>query len=270
MSGTNGSDEGRQRGTAARSLAERKATSRAPGASRSRQVTGPGLERLVSGRAPMEAVQEEESRATTAYRALEERIVTLDLAPGTAITENRLAAALDMGRTPVREAIQRLAWEGLVTIRPRLGILVSEISPGDFARVLDARHAIEVLLAGSAARLASRPQRDRLAECAVAMRDAAACKDISEFLRQDKIFDEIVAIAACNPFAARVVAPLQTHSRRFWYRYFGEADLNSAAWNHMEVMQAIAAGDVDAARARAHDLLHNLRRQAETLTGPGS
>lgn len=209
----------------------------------------------------------EESRAARAYRALEEQIVTLRLAPGTAMTESRIAALLDMGRTPIREAIQRLAWEGLVTIRPRLGILVADINPADFARVLETRHALEILLTGSAAHLASRDERDRLGECARAMRDAAAAGDVDGFLREDKTFDEIVAVAACNPFAARVVAPLQTHSRRFWFRYFGESDLNSAAWHHMELMQAIASGDVALARSRADDLMHYLRRQAMTLTG---
>ena len=211
----------------------------------------------------------EESRAARAYRALEEQIVTLRLTPGAAITESRLAALLEMGRTPIREAIQRLAWEGLVTIRPRLGILVADINPGDFGRVLDARHALELLLTGAAAHLASRAERDSLADCARAMRDAAARGDVEDFMRQDKTFDEIVAIAACNPFAARVVAPLQTHSRRFWFRYFGETDLNSAAWHHMELMQAIADGDVAAARGKADDLMHYLRRQAMTLASTG-
>lgn len=216
-------------------------------------------------------VREAESLASAAYRLLEEQIVTLKLPPGTALTESRLAEALAMGRTPIREAIQRLSWEGLVTIRPRLGIVVSDINPADFARVLDARHALEVLLAGTAARLASRAERDQLSACADAMKQAASDGDVLAFLRLDKTFDEIVAVAACNPFATRVVAPLQTHSRRFWYRYFGETDLNAAAWHHMELMRAIGAGDEARAAARAEDLMHNLRRQATSLTsGTGS
>ena len=50
-----------------------------------------------------------------------------------------------MGRTPIREAIQRLSWEGLLSIRPRLGIVIADLHPGDFARVLDARHGLEIL-----------------------------------------------------------------------------------------------------------------------------
>ncbi|MBA5777220.1 GntR family transcriptional regulator [Stappia sp. F7233] len=215
---------------------------------------------------PAIAAAEDESRAALAYRKLEEMIVTLKLAPGSAITEASLAAALGMGRTPIREAVQRLSWEGLLTIRPRLGIVVSEINPGDFARVLDARHAVEVLLAGAAARFASRAERDVLADCAQAMRDAAAANDVLGFMARDKQFDEVVAVAACNPFAARVAAPLQTHSRRFWFRYFGDSDLAAAAFHHMELMRAIGAGDEPRATAKAEELMQYLRRQAARLT----
>lgn len=208
----------------------------------------------------------EESRAEEAYRKLEERIVTLDLKPGASITESRLAEALDMGRTPVREAVQRLALEGLLIIRPRLGIVVSDINPADFARVLDARHALEVLLAGASARLAGRGERDALTSCADAMKQAAAEGDVRAFMRRDKEFDEIVAIAACNPFAARAAAPLQSQSRRFWFRYFAESDLNSATLHHMDLMRAIASGDAKSASEKADELMRYLRRQADALT----
>jgi DNA-binding GntR family transcriptional regulator len=226
---------------------------------------GSRARRLAAPAPPAPAGSEEESLAAIAYRKLEERIVTLRLAPGEAITESRLAEALGMGRTPVREAIQRLAWEGLVTIRPRLGILVTDVRPGDFTRVLDARHALEVLLAGASARNASQEARNRLAICARNMAAAADAGDTEEFLRQDKSFDEIVARAADNPFAARVVAPLQTHSRRFWFRHFGKEDLAAAALSHTRLMQAIAGGDPALAHTRADDLMAALQQRAASL-----
>lgn len=208
---------------------------------------------------------EDESLAQSAYRQLEEDIVTLKLKPGEAVTEARLTKELDMGRTPIREAIQRLSWEGLVTIRPRLGIVIADIHPGDFQRVLDTRHALEVLLAGSSARLASKDERAALNDCAGKMRAAAADNDVLAFLRHDKTFDEIVAGASCNPFAAKAVAPLQTLSRRFWFRYFRDSDLNASASCHLELMQAIESGDEKAAAEKADELMQYLRRQAMTL-----
>lgn len=208
---------------------------------------------------------EEESLARTAYRRLEEDIVTLKLKPGEAITEARLTGELGMGRTPIREAIQRLSWEGLLTIRPRLGMVIADINPGDFTRVMEARHALEVLLAGAAARLASKEERLALQDCAGKMRDAAAGNDVVAFLRLDKEFDEIVAKAACNPFAAKAVAPLQTLSRRYWFRYLGDADLEASARGHLELMLAIEAGNERDATAKAEGLMQHFRRQAAGL-----
>lgn len=209
---------------------------------------------------------EDESQAATAYKRLEEDIVTLKLKPGEAVTEAYLTKQLDMGRTPIREAIQRLSWEGLVVIRPRLGLFIADMNPADFTKVLEARHALERLVAGAAARLASQQERTELGRCAEKMREAASEPDVEEFLRLDKRFDEIVASAACNPYAAKALAPLQTQSRRFWYRHFGQADLNPAAWNHLEVMQAIAKGNEQAAMDKADSLMVYLRRQAALLT----
>lgn len=210
-------------------------------------------------------MNEEYSLAEVAYKRLEEDIVTLKLQPGEALTETRLSQTLNMGRTPIREAVQRLSWEGLVSIRPRLGMVISELNPGDYTRVMDARHPLEVLLATSAARLASRTERHRLHDCTSAMRDAAAAKDMLAFMRMDKTFDEIIGRASCNPFAAKAVAPLQTLSRRFWFRYMGESDLTAAATCHLDLMQAIGKGDEQATRAMAEELMRYMRRQAVSL-----
>ena len=98
----------------------------------------------------------QEPAATRAYHALERMIVTLDLLPGSVVTEGALIDRLGFGRTPVREAIQRLAWEGLIEIRPRAGLAIAPLHPGDWVRVIDARRSLELLLARSAARFVTR------------------------------------------------------------------------------------------------------------------
>ena len=72
-----------------------------------------------------------------AYRKLEEMIATLELPPGAVLSEAQLIEALDIGRTPIREALQRLAVEGLVEILPRKGILVSYTNPQKQLLILD-------------------------------------------------------------------------------------------------------------------------------------
>jgi len=102
---------------------------------------------------PIEA--EDGTLTDRAYRELEEMIVTLQLSPGTVLSEQALAVRLKIGRTPIREALQRLARDGLVVIMPRRGIMVSEINLRLQLRLLEVRRELERLMASLAAERAS-------------------------------------------------------------------------------------------------------------------
>lgn len=203
------------------------------------------------------------SASARAYHALEKMIVTLELAPGSVTTERALIERLSLGRTPVREAIQRLAWEGLISVRPRAGLEIAPLHAGDWLRVLDARRGVEIILARSAARFATNEVTGRLQATAVAMHEAVLGNDVVGYLEADKSLDEALALAADNPFAARLVAPLQTHSRRFWFRFQSGTGLAEAAGNHVALIRAILARDEDAAGAEADRLMALLRLHAQ-------
>jgi DNA-binding GntR family transcriptional regulator len=202
--------------------------------------------------------------AARAYRVLERMVVTLELAPGGFVTEGALIERLGLGRTPVREAIQRLAWEGLLDVRPRAGIVVAPLHPGDWLRVIDARRGVEVVLARSAARFVTRAVAGRFHQAALAMQKAVVAGDVLAFLEADKSHDDALALAADNPFAARLAAPLQSHSRRFWFRYKAETGLAESAENHVAIIRSILDGDEDAAAKDAKRLMALLRGHAET------
>lgn len=204
-----------------------------------------------------------ESASAKAYRALERMIVTLELAPGSVTTEKVLIEKLSLGRTPVREAIQRLAWEGLVSVRPRAGLEIAPLHAGDWLRVLDARRGVEVILARSAARFATAEMTGRFQSTAVAMHEAVLANDVLGYLEADKSLDEIMALAADNRFAAQLAAPLQTHSRRFWFRFQSGTGLAEAAGNHVALIRAILERDEEAAGAEADRLMALLRLQAQ-------
>ena len=205
-----------------------------------------------------------EPATSKAYRTLEHMIVTLELAPSSFVTEGALIERLGLGRTPVREAIQRLAWEGLLDVRPRAGIAVAALHPGDWLRVIDARRGVEVVLARSAARFVTREAADRFHEAALAMQRAVISGNVLAFIQADKALDEALAIAADNPFAARVAAPLQTHSRRFWFRYKADTGLAESAEHHVALIRSILDGDEEAAAKDAKKLMALLRGHAET------
>lgn len=214
----------------------------------------------------------ERSLADEAYRRLEALIVTLRLAPGAAVTEPELSRLLGIGRTPVREAIHRLGRDGMILVKPRKGMFISEVNPFEQLTVLETRQVLERLLARSAARFANPLDRERLGACAIAMAAAAAAGNIDDFMAEDKTFDGIVGEASRNRFASAAVAPLQTMSRRFWYAFLGARDLAATAERHLAIMEAIAAGDVGAADRKSDELmahLHRTARKAIEASTPG-
>jgi DNA-binding GntR family transcriptional regulator len=204
-----------------------------------------------------------EPAAAKAYHALERMIVTLELPPASVTTEGALIERLELGRTPVREAIQRLAWEGLLDVRPRAGIAVAALHPADWLHVLDARLGVEVILARSAARFVTRGAAEQFERAGMAIEKAAAGGDVVAFLEADKALDEAMAAASDNHFAARLAAPLQTHSRRFWFRYRSNTGVAESAERHGALVRAILDGDEDEAAREAERLIGLLRANAQ-------
>jgi DNA-binding GntR family transcriptional regulator len=202
-----------------------------------------------------EAELDEGSLVERAYRRLEELIATLQLQPGAVLSETALAQRLGIGRTPVREALQRLASEGMVTILPRRGILVSELDFGRHLRLLEVRRELERLIARSAARRATSDERRTFAELAEALEQAASADDAVGFMRLDRRFNAMTIAASRNEFAAKAMRHMQGLSRRFWFQHYQTVlDLPRCARLHKGVAAAIAAGD-EAGAAAASDRL---------------
>lgn len=204
----------------------------------------------------------DDSFSEQAYRALEHAIVTLALAPGALVTEKELIGIAGqshpLGRTPVREAIQKLAWQGLIEIRPRVGLRIAEIAPEHRDLVMAVRAALEPLVAASVAEAASPAARDRLAACAGAMTQAAVTGDIAAFLEADKVFDEILDGACPNPFLVAALAPLRSHARRLWFSGATAAGMDRSVTLHVGVIRAIRGADAQAARQAMAELVAGL------------
>jgi DNA-binding GntR family transcriptional regulator len=191
-----------------------------------------------------------------AYSELEERIVTLNLAPGSVLSEQGLASDLKIGRTPIREALQRLARDGLVTVLPRRGILVSAINLETQLKLLEVRRELERLMARLAAERADGDQRLAFAEIAKGMLDAADKSDDRAFMRLDQKFNALIAAASRNEFATRSMGLMNGLSRRFWYQNYKQvADLPRAATLHAHVANAVSQGLPDAAAKASDDLV---------------
>ena len=214
-----------------------------------------------------------ETLTDRAYRELEEMIVTLHLEPNTVLSETALAQDLGIGRTPIREALQRLAREGLVMILPRKGILVSEINPRKQLLLLAVRREIERLLARASATRLTDNERQQFIENADGMEQAARDNDDISFMRFDKALNSLVTVAARNEYAERAIGLMHGLSRRFWYVHYKEAaDMPLCARLHAELARRISDRDPEGAALACDKLIDYVERftRATVETGPRS
>jgi DNA-binding GntR family transcriptional regulator len=204
-----------------------------------------------------------------AYSRLEELIVTLQLAPGEVVSEATLGERLRIGRTPIREALHRLARERLVVILPRRGIIVSEINVGAQLRLLEVRREIERLIARSAAERGSAAERTQFLALAKAFEAAARTDDETAFMRTDRAFNDLSLVAARNEYATGAMTLMHSVSRRFWFIHYQQAaDMALAAKLHAAVARAIAKGNGAAAATASDSLVDYIEAFTRSTVAP--
>jgi DNA-binding GntR family transcriptional regulator len=184
------------------------------------------------------------NKSDQAYRRIEEMIIFQELPPGQLVSEAMLADVTDLGRTPVREALLRLAREGMVEIHPSRGILVAPLSVESQLQLLEIRRSVEELAVRLAARRSGSALRQAMLELAGGLEDFAGAdhRAFGPLLRRSHA---LVAAGAQNPYLPVAMAPLQGLSRRFWFANLREetADLRAGADKHVAILRAIHAGD---------------------------
>lgn len=196
------------------------------------------------------AARSNPSLSEQAFGRLEELIITLQLPPGSLWSEATLSEMLDIGRTPVREAVQRLADYHMVVIMRRHGIRIAEINEQEQLLVLETRRELERLIAGRAARRASAEEKKSLSAMARALLAAGLRGDVTEMLRHYFVAKAFMAGCAGNRFAAQAIAPLYTLSRRFYFMHHEELNnMVEVARIHADLLRAVATGDEEEAAA---------------------
>jgi DNA-binding GntR family transcriptional regulator len=199
-----------------------------------------------------------ESQSRLAYLRLESLIVTLELAPGSMVTEKQLIALAGLGRTPVREAIQKLAWQGLIAIRPRAGLQITALNPAHPSMIYETRRQLEPLAARLMASHIDATAREALIACAKAMTECSVTGDKVGFLDADKLFDEILERTCPNPFVIQALSALQTHARRYWYHAADDTALDASVNLHVKVIRALLQGDAGGAEIAMGELIDGI------------
>jgi DNA-binding GntR family transcriptional regulator len=187
--------------------------------------------------------------ADRAYRALRDRLVTLRIPPGSPIDEDAIGRELKMGRTPVREAIKRLALENLVTVFPRRGTFASEINITDLAHISEVRAQLEGHAAYRAAERITDPQRAELAGLLAELELSRGNDDVEALMELDATVHRFIYHCGGNPFLEETLGRYLNLSLRIWYLVIDRLPhLFARVHEHEDVLRAIEAGE--AARAR--------------------
>jgi DNA-binding GntR family transcriptional regulator len=187
--------------------------------------------------------------ADRAYAELRDRIVSLQIAPGAPIDEDRLGAELDMGRTPVREAIKRLALENLVNVFPRRGTFASEINITDLAHISDVRMVLEGHAAYRAAERLTGIQRVELEQLLSELDRNGGGDGTVQLMALDARVHRFIHSAAGNPYLEQTLSRYFNLSLRIWHLVFDRLPhLFTRVHEHEEVLRAIAAGEPERAR----------------------
>jgi DNA-binding GntR family transcriptional regulator len=200
-----------------------------------------------------------------AYELIREKIITLELAPGAATNEQQLAEELEMGLTPVREALKLLAHDNLVVIPPRHGPYVAEVSLADLEQISEMRLALESL----AARLAAqRITPDDLVVLEALCQELATitADDSKRLFDLDHKFHQAIARAARNKYLAATLERYFGLSQRLWYLILPHLGfLPSAVEKHLELVHALRARDADLAGQIMQEHVQDFYSQVGTI-----
>jgi DNA-binding GntR family transcriptional regulator len=190
----------------------------------------------------MTAVATTKTLAEEAYEQIRSRIVCLDLAPGDVLREEELQDGLGIGRTPIREALQRLAREHFVSIIPRRGMFVAGIDVSELSLLFETRTVLEPY----AARLAAaRGTEDHWAGMQNAL-DGAGAADSDELMSIDHRCHELMWDAAGNRFLLDTLDVLYAQSDRLWHLYLSDvADMSEAVDEHRTLLDSLRNGKGD-------------------------
>jgi GntR family transcriptional regulator, rspAB operon transcriptional repressor len=200
------------------------------------------------------------SLVVKAYEQIKEKIITLYFLPGQYLNEAAISSLLDVGRTPVHQALQRLALEGLVEIMPRKGVVVLPDSISEIIKILESRAAVEAELAKAAADHISADDGKELVALANATRHTRSGPGMDDFIACDRAFHRKLAECSGNSVLSDFAQQLHERSIRYWYLHLWQTmDVQATTRQHATIAEAIARHDGERAAAAMREHIDSLK-----------
>jgi DNA-binding GntR family transcriptional regulator len=202
--------------------------------------------------------------AERAYVELRDRIVTLRLAPGTVLREDELMREMEIGRTPLREAVKRLALENLVAVQPRRGTFVADVEAADIVNISEVRAELEAYAAELAALRMDGAARAAAETLLEEIEEVTEPHEQEWLMRFDERIHRFTWEAAGNPYLVETLERYFTHSLRIWYLVLDRVPgLGHTVHDQVHLLEALL--ERDGPRAREIMREHVLAFQREIL-----
>ena len=186
--------------------------------------------------------------ASKAYDLIKEKVIKIQMPPGSVIREADLMQELELGRTPIREALKRLESENFVVVKPRQGIFVADIPITDLIQIFEVRVELESLCAFLASKRITPATLAKMKDLAETYTGSENL-DLNCLFEQDRQFHMLLAEAANNRFLLDQIEHYYNLSLRIWYLVLNNVkpeDVDVEA--HLNILRAIEARDHEAAR----------------------
>ena len=200
--------------------------------------------------------------AERAYIELRDRIVTLRLAPGTLLREDELMRELAIGRTPLREAVKRLALENLVVVQPRSGTFVTSVDAADIVHISEVRADLEAQAAELAALRMDGLTRQRAEALLEEVRAMEGAADPDALMNLDESIHQLIWKGSHNPYLAETLERYFVLSLRIWYVVLDRVPgLSAAVFDQARLLEAVLARDHVQARSLMREHVLEFERE---------
>jgi DNA-binding GntR family transcriptional regulator len=206
------------------------------------------------------------SLSRQAYERLRDQIVTLRRAPGSLLDEAELMKSLGLGRTPIREALQRLACESLVVIRPRRGTYVASLSLGDLQQIFELRQVLEGHAAALAAERATDAEIAALEEALAPLDQNPEAIDTQAYIEIDSAFHRALARSTHNGLLEDNLGRMYNLNLRLWYFSLSQiGPMRDAIEQHRAVVEAIKCHDIHIAEAAVRKHIRDFHMRVKAI-----
>lgn len=207
-----------------------------------------------------------ESLACMAYKALYQAIVSGELKLGAMYREKELANYLHISRTPVREALLELSAKGLVTFLPRKGVRINQFDRQDFNEIFELRKALELTAAEKVASSAETDDISRLERMLQEQEEYAEGRDLVGFLQKDREFHALLSQLSDNRRLMSASEELRDLIRIMGaYSLISQDRVEEVLTEHRNLLQGIVQADPQKAHEKMRDHLDKTRESLERI-----